>query len=118
MYDGCAESTTTQKLETTSGTVEYKYWCPCYDADGSSVGSKEHAVFSDVDAVTCTDCIQTGVAASEVTATSSTNCRTFRGSAKSYILSANKALNLAENRGDPPRCRRRAKARRLSRYSN
>ena len=73
MYNGCAESTTTQKLETTSGTVEYKYWCPCYDADGSSVGSKEHAVFSDADAVTCTDCIQTGVAASEVTATSSTN---------------------------------------------
>ena len=54
MYGGCTSDT--KSLVSTSGTVEYKYWCPCYDADGSTVATKELAVFDDTAAVTCATC--------------------------------------------------------------
>ena len=54
LYPGCTTATNTLTLPT--GTVDYKYWCPCYDADGSSVATKELAVFDDVAATVCTDC--------------------------------------------------------------
>jgi len=51
-----------QKVTTKDGTIDYDNWCPCYDADGSSIGTKELPVFSDTAAVTCktSDCIKTG----------------------------------------------------------
>jgi hypothetical protein len=55
LYDGC--SSTPVDLVTTAGTVSYKYWCPCYDVDGSTVGTKELPVFANKNAtVTCKDC--------------------------------------------------------------
>jgi len=56
LYGGC--TSTAVDLVTTTGTVSYKYWCPCYDADGSTVGTKELPVFADTTdgVVTCKDC--------------------------------------------------------------
>jgi len=56
LYDGCAKEKEIHKLKSKNGEIEYKYWCPCYDADGSNVGTKELAVFADATLVTtCTD---------------------------------------------------------------
>ena len=56
LYGGC--TSTAVDLVTTTGTISYKYWCPCYDADGSSVGTKELPVFANTTdgVVTCKDC--------------------------------------------------------------
>merc|ERR1712023_405387 len=45
----------TQKVTTKAGTETYDNWCPCYDATGSSIGTKELPVFDDAAAVTCKD---------------------------------------------------------------
>jgi len=41
--DGCGGSTTTvtTKIDGVTSTVQYDNWCPCYDANGSNVGTAE-----------------------------------------------------------------------------
>ena len=54
LYDGCTSET--KKLDTTSGIIDYKLWCPCYDADGSTIATKELPVFDNAADITCADC--------------------------------------------------------------
>jgi len=57
LYNGCSSSSTINKLDTTFGIIDYKYWCPCYDATGSNVGTQELPVFSKANAtVICDGC--------------------------------------------------------------
>ena len=45
-YTGCGDGDA-ETLKTTDGEIEYDYWCPCYDANGSNSGKDiaELAVF-------------------------------------------------------------------------
>eukprot|EP00928_Gymnodinium_smaydae_P018881 TRINITY_DN17198_c0_g1_i1.p1 TRINITY_DN17198_c0_g1~~TRINITY_DN17198_c0_g1_i1.p1 ORF type:complete len:336 (+),score=41.25 TRINITY_DN17198_c0_g1_i1:119-1126(+) len=53
-YSGCGDNDAITAA-TPTGSVQYDLWCPCYDADGSNVASKELPVFSNPTAVTtCT----------------------------------------------------------------
>ena len=74
LYEGC--SGTTKSYATGAGTKEYKQWCPCYDGQGSNVGSAELAVFASGSGAitTCTDsnCASSGVAASDIASSPST----------------------------------------------
>jgi hypothetical protein len=54
LYSGCTSTPTTVK--TTDGSSQYKLWCPCYDAGGSTITSVEHAVFDNPADVTCAEC--------------------------------------------------------------
>jgi len=45
LYRGCGDGDQTV-FATHQGNVAYDPWCPCYDADGSNVGTKELPVFS------------------------------------------------------------------------
>mmetsp|Transcript_7348 Transcript_7348/g.26806 ORF Transcript_7348/g.26806 Transcript_7348/m.26806 type:complete len:201 (-) Transcript_7348:96-698(-) len=54
LYDGCGNGDNVT-LTTPTGSKQYDPWCPCWDADGSNVGTKELAVFSgDAITYTCT----------------------------------------------------------------
>lgn len=48
LYEGCSSTAVTYNVQTgstwpmtSSGTVSYKLWCPCYDSDGSNTGSTD-----------------------------------------------------------------------------
>lgn len=61
LYSGCGDGDASV-VTTSQGTMTYDYWCPCWDADGSNVGSKELPVFGGAaSAYTCTgsDCVYT-----------------------------------------------------------
>ena len=55
LYSECGDDTTS--LTSTSGTVSYDLYCPCYDGAHSNTGSQQLAVFtSGTDLTTCTTC--------------------------------------------------------------
>ena len=45
-YSECGDGTTT--VTSTEGTVQYDLFCPCFDGNGSNVGTVELAVFAQV----------------------------------------------------------------------
>jgi len=48
LYTGCGNNDEVT-LNTPTGSVQYDPWCPCYDADGSNVGSKELPIFAETE---------------------------------------------------------------------
>merc|ERR1740123_196987 len=48
LYDGCGDSDKVT-LTTATGSFEYDPWCPCYDADGSNVGTKVLSIFAEAE---------------------------------------------------------------------
>ena len=54
LYSGCSSDPKT--IKDTSGSREYRLWCPCYDNTGSNVGTVEKEVFSNASDVTCAEC--------------------------------------------------------------
>ena len=74
LYDGCSGETKT--YTTPTGEVQYKPWCPCYDGNGSNVGSAALAVFRDTSAMTtCNNCT-TGTSKMPTTSTSTVDTGT------------------------------------------
>ena len=46
LYPKCSDEDNIVELTTSGGTFEYNRWCPCFDANGSNVGTEELAVFA------------------------------------------------------------------------
>jgi len=76
LYTGCSSTAKTYNVQvgttwpkTSSGTVSYRLWCPCYDADGSTVGTSQLPCEANPSATGCTKtATETGVTATGYTA--------------------------------------------------
>ena len=90
LYDGCSAATET--YTTSTGDVEYKPWCPCYDGAGSNVESAALAVFEDTNAITtCTNCT-TGTSTLPTTATAGNNADDSAATSELAVAAAGLAV--------------------------
>ncbi len=62
LYSGC-QTTDPETVTTSAGASDYALWCPCYDGQGSNVGTATLAVFAagSGETVTCSNCSSGGV---------------------------------------------------------